>query len=47
MWQHTVMIDLQRNHKAHVSRLKKTRSPEVLTANGKVEWSFRTRPATS
>ena len=31
------MIDLQRNHKAHVSRLKKTRSPEVLTANGKVE----------
>jgi hypothetical protein len=29
--------DFPRNHKAHVTRLKKTRSPEVLTVNGKAQ----------
>ena len=31
------MTDFLRNHKAHVTRLKKTRVPEVLTVNGKAE----------
>jgi PHD/YefM family antitoxin component YafN of YafNO toxin-antitoxin module len=26
-----------RNHRAHVTRLKKTHAPEVLTVNGKAE----------
>ena len=26
-----------RNHKAHVTRLKETHAPEVLTVNGKAE----------
>ncbi len=29
------LTDFLRNHKAHVTRLKKTRAPEVLTVNGK------------
>ena len=29
------LTDFLRNHKAHVTRLKKTQSPEVLTVNGK------------
>jgi PHD/YefM family antitoxin component YafN of YafNO toxin-antitoxin module len=29
------LTDFLRNHKAHVTRLKKTRVPEVLTVNGK------------
>jgi hypothetical protein len=31
------LTDFLRNHKAHVTRLKKTRVPEVLTVNGKAE----------
>lgn len=31
------VTDFLRNHKAHVKRLKKTRTPEVLTVNGKAE----------
>ena len=31
------MTDFLRNHKAHISRLKKTHSPEMLTVNGKAE----------
>jgi PHD/YefM family antitoxin component YafN of YafNO toxin-antitoxin module len=31
------LTDFLRNHKAHVSRLKKTQAPEVLTVNGKAE----------
>ena len=31
------LTDFLRNHKAHVTRLKKTRAPEVLTVNGKAE----------
>ena len=31
------LTDFLRNHKAHVKRLKKTRTPEVLTVNGKAE----------
>lgn len=31
------LTDFLRNHKAHISRLRKTRSPEVLTINGKAE----------
>ena len=31
------LTDFLRNHKAHVTRLKKTRAPEVLTINGKAE----------
>ncbi len=31
------LTDFLRNHKAHVSRLKKTHAPEVLTVNGKAE----------
>lgn len=31
------LTDFLRNHKAHMSRLKKTRTPEVLTVNGKAE----------
>ena len=31
------LTDFLRNHKSHVARLKQTRVPEVLTANGKAE----------
>ena len=31
------LTDFLRNHKAHVTRLKKTKAPEVLTVNGKAE----------
>jgi len=31
------LTDFLRNHKAHMSRLKKTRKPEVLTVNGRAE----------
>lgn len=31
------LTDFLRNHKAHVTRLKKTQTPEVLTVNGKAE----------
>ena len=31
------LTDFLRNHKAHVARLKQTRTPEVLTVNGRAE----------
>lgn len=31
------MTDFLRNHQAHLTRLKKTQAPEVLTVNGKAE----------
>jgi PHD/YefM family antitoxin component YafN of YafNO toxin-antitoxin module len=31
------LTDFLRNHKAHVTRLKQTHAPEVLTVNGKAE----------
>jgi hypothetical protein len=31
------MTDLLRNHKAHLSRVKKMQTPEVLTVNGRAE----------
>ena len=31
------LTDFLRNHKAHMLRLKKTHTPEVLTVNGKAE----------
>ena len=31
------LTDFLRNHKAHVTRLKQTQAPEVLTVNGKAE----------
>lgn len=31
------LTDFLRNHKAHVTHLKKTQAPEVLTVNGKAE----------
>ncbi len=31
------MSDFLRNHKAHVARMKETRTPEVLTVNGRAE----------
>ncbi len=31
------LTDFLRNHKAHVKSLKKTKTPEVLTVNGKAE----------
>lgn len=31
------LTDFLRNHKAHVTRLKKTQTPEVLTVNGKAQ----------
>lgn len=31
------LTDFLRNHKAHVARLKATRTPEVLTVNGRAE----------
>ncbi len=31
------LTDFLRNHKAHVTRLKETHVPEVLTVNGKAE----------
>ena len=31
------LTDFLRNHKTHVSRLKQTQAPEILTVNGKAE----------
>ncbi len=31
------LTDFLRNHKTHMTRLKKTHAPEVLTVNGKAE----------
>ena len=31
------LTDFLRNHKAHITRMKKTHAPEVLTVNGKAE----------
>lgn len=31
------LTDFLRNHKAHVARLKETKTPEVLTVNGRAE----------
>ena len=31
------LTDFLRNHKSHVARLKETKSPEILTVNGKAE----------
>jgi PHD/YefM family antitoxin component YafN of YafNO toxin-antitoxin module len=31
------LTDFLRNHKAHVSRLKETGTPEILTVNGRAE----------
>ncbi len=31
------LTDFLRNHKVHIARLKETRTPEVLTVNGKAE----------
>ena len=31
------LTDFLRNHKAHIARLKETRTPEVLTVNGRAE----------
>ena len=31
------LTDFLRNHKAHLARLKETRTPEVLTVNGRAE----------
>jgi PHD/YefM family antitoxin component YafN of YafNO toxin-antitoxin module len=31
------MTDFLRNHKSHITRLKETRKPEVLTVNGRAE----------
>jgi hypothetical protein len=31
------LTDFLRNHKAHVARLKESRTPEVLTVNGRAE----------
>ena len=31
------LSDFLRNHKAHLARLKETRTPEVLTVNGRAE----------
>ena len=31
------MSDFLRNHKAYIARLKETRTPEVLTVNGRAE----------
>jgi PHD/YefM family antitoxin component YafN of YafNO toxin-antitoxin module len=31
------LTDFLRNHKAHITRLKETHAPEVLTVNGKAE----------
>jgi len=31
------MSDFIRNHKLHIARLKETRTPEVLTVNGRAE----------
>ena len=31
------LTDFLRNHKTHVSRIKETRTPEILTVNGKAE----------
>lgn len=31
------LTDFLRNHKAHVARLKESRTPEILTVNGRAE----------
>ncbi len=31
------LTDFLRNHKAHVARLKETKTPEILTVNGRAE----------
>ena len=31
------LTDFLRHHKTHITRLRKTRTPEVLTVNGKAE----------
>ena len=31
------LTDFLRNHKAHLTRLKETRTPEILTVNGRAE----------
>jgi len=31
------LTDFLRNHKSHVARLKETKTPEILTVNGKAE----------
>ena len=31
------LTDFLRNHKAHVARIKETKTPEVLTVNGRAE----------
>ncbi len=31
------LTDFLRNHKAHIQRIKESRTPEVLTVNGKAE----------
>jgi PHD/YefM family antitoxin component YafN of YafNO toxin-antitoxin module len=31
------LTDFLRNHKSHLARLKETKTPEVLTVNGKAE----------
>ncbi len=31
------LTDFLRNHKAHMARLKETKTPEVLTVNGRAE----------
>jgi hypothetical protein len=31
------LTDFLRNHKAHLARLKETKTPEVLTVNGRAE----------
>ena len=36
-WEIHPLTDFLRNHKAHVTRLKATHAPEVLTVNGKAE----------
>ena len=31
------LTDFLRNHKAHLARLKETKTPEILTVNGRAE----------
>jgi prevent-host-death family protein len=31
------LTDFLRNHKAHLARIKETKTPEILTVNGKAE----------
>ena len=41
------LTDFLRNHKAHVTRLKETHAPEVLTVNGTAELARIHRPPVS